>query len=288
MKKFRYIIATVFVVAMGLAIFFACEKENNNESYNEKGISNKIQKEKLPPEEAAQVAGADLKAVPAGAAGGAAVGAAIGGPVGAGIGAGIGGVVAGLGASLEKWGQIKASHDSLVKGVSQNAMAVIYDEAGNDENPYDSVGLIHYQLINYFILNEYLFESNNVFDPELYYANAIILLPQYYPMNTTLSYSQYFSYIEFQNASMETNSSSLNELFDITIENVELRSTLLEYEQERVNSTSFSSFYDCSILVENEVLNNENINDLDKQIALSYMATARYGYWYWIVMYGNK
>ncbi len=288
MKKIRYIIATIFVVAIGTAVFFGCEKENDKKCYDEKVVNIKMQKGKLPPGSGAQIAGADLKAVPAGAAGGAAVGSVIGGAVGAGIGAGIGAVIGGLGASLEKWGQIKASQDSLAKGVSQNAMAVMYDEAGYNENPYDSVGLIHYQLINYFILNEYLFESDNVFDPERYYTNAIILLPQYYPMNTTLSYSQYFSYIEFQNASIETNSSSLNELFDITIENVELRSILLEYEQERVYSTSFSSFYDYSIIVENEVLNNKNINDLDKQIALSYMATARYGYWYWIVMYCNE
>ena len=40
MKNLKYIIATLFVVAVGAGIFWACEKENNNE----KNISNKIQK----------------------------------------------------------------------------------------------------------------------------------------------------------------------------------------------------------------------------------------------------
>ncbi len=43
MKKFRYIIATVFVVAMGTTIFFGCEKENNKINNNLK-TDLKIQK----------------------------------------------------------------------------------------------------------------------------------------------------------------------------------------------------------------------------------------------------
>lgn len=46
MKKFRYIIATVFVVAIGAGIFWACQKENeeNEEVVVNKNISEKIQK----------------------------------------------------------------------------------------------------------------------------------------------------------------------------------------------------------------------------------------------------
>ncbi|MBP7103430.1 MAG: hypothetical protein KBA86_09310 [Bacteroidales bacterium] len=286
MKKFTYIIATLCVVAISTAIFIGCEKEN---SITNKTADNKIQKaqSKLTPGEKAQIAGADLTGLLTGAGIGSGVGNAIGGPVGAGIGATIGGVVGGTAASLSKWGQIKDSHDSLAKGISQSNMANMHSEAGNDDNPYDSVGLIHYQLMNHFFENEYLFQLNSVFNDSTYYVNAITLFPQYYNLNIT-NYSQYFPFLEFTNALDESNSFSFSELLNNYIENEDLRTTILNYDQERLNSTSFSNFYNYSIDIEDEVCNNTNINDMDKQIALSYMATARYGYWYWILIYDNE
>jgi hypothetical protein len=44
MKKFRYIIATVFVVAIGAGIFWACEKEEATSNTSVTKESNKIQK----------------------------------------------------------------------------------------------------------------------------------------------------------------------------------------------------------------------------------------------------
>ena len=45
MKKFRYIIATLFVVAIGAGIFFACQKDAVNSNSSVSTESNKIQKD---------------------------------------------------------------------------------------------------------------------------------------------------------------------------------------------------------------------------------------------------
>mgnify|MGYP001006289556 CR=1 FL=1 len=49
MKKFKYIVATLFVVAIGAGIFWACQKEETTENSSITTTSNKIQKENLPP-----------------------------------------------------------------------------------------------------------------------------------------------------------------------------------------------------------------------------------------------
>ena len=45
MKKFRYIIATLFVVAISAGMFCACEKEETTENSSVSSTSNKIQKD---------------------------------------------------------------------------------------------------------------------------------------------------------------------------------------------------------------------------------------------------
>jgi len=277
MKKYKFIIGVIGVVAIGASVFFACEKENNFKS----NVSDDIVKSQkaMSPGDKAQIIGADLTGMLTGGAAGATIGNAIGGPVGAATGATIGGVIGGVGSSLAKWGQLKAQHDSVNQNVSETTMSHMKDEAGNNENPYDSVGLIHYQLVHYYIENESLYEIGSEFDSPTYYANAMELFPQYYTSINITDFPQYFPYSTFLNV-LNDSELPLEQLLNECIENPNLKNMLLLYDQERINSADFSVFYTYSIAMEHEVLNS-SFSAMDKQLALSYMATARYGSWFW-------
>ncbi len=272
------VIATVVVVTVA-GIFYACKKEEKA-VVNSEIIDGKIQKAKLTKEERQAVAGADLTGFVSGAGTGAGVGAAIGAGVGgagaaigATIGAGVGGIVGAIGGSLKARAELVAKKDLKVKAVPMENMI---KEARNDDNPYDSIGFIHYAVINYLTEYPMYCEVNSIFDNKTYYNNIPEIIEKLFP--STYINLEYYPYDAFIKTLSQANQ-PVSTVITSIIKNPEVIETIINYDYKRVNS-SFDEFYVYSISVEKKIL-DASIDKFDKQIILSYMATARYGYWYW-------
>jgi hypothetical protein len=222
---------------------------------------------------------ADCKGALSGAGTGAAVGTAVGGAGGATVGAIIGAVVGGSAASIEKAQDLKTKAATTVDGevivltpVDESEMA---EEASNPENPFDHIGFAHYKIVNYYLENNYL-TADGVFDRSSYYDMAIDQLPTF--MEENFAFAEYTQYYDFN--ALETTLSNIDLPFD-TYLNPTLSSMLEEYNEYMESSVNFSDFRQYSVQKENEIISNDGFEEIEKQMVLSYMATARYGYWYW-------
>lgn len=267
------------VLTMGLIactlIFVACEKENTN-------TISVIKAEKSPGGKS--VIAADAKGAIDGAAKGSSIGNAIGGSTGAGWGALIGGIIGGTAASVD---QYRENHPVTPPAMDTNTnlqqtSCYFPDSIKNSSNPYDYVGQIHYDIVAHFLANAALCQTN---DGELnlseYYTTVFNMLINNYPsLYITSNMQNYFGY-----ADLVSVMNDLDEDFSIiasnSIQDNNLRQVITSYQQFFDNTSNAASFCPYSITVENQILSNSSYSDIEKQIALSYMATARYGFWFW-------
>ena len=152
-------------------------------------------------------------------------------------------------------------------------------EAGNTNNPYDSIGLIHYLMIDYLFDNQDSWYSENSGIQNYQFFNlAVNLLQQYYP--SLNGWEQCCTNQTFVN-SMNNPVESFTSLLPDFISDQTLRSILTTYRIAFEGCENFETFYDYSISVENQISDDNSYTNWDKQKALSYMATMRYGLWYW-------
>ncbi|MDR2409830.1 MAG: hypothetical protein LBE13_17210 [Bacteroidales bacterium] len=283
MRKNNLISAIFAMVIIGSTIFYACKKEENVITKQE--VTEKRQKAKG---DGWRVFAADCKGVLSGAATGATIGTAVGGATGAATGAIIGGVVGGTAASIEKAMELKAKEPSKIVNVETINTIEMVNEASNPNNPFDAIGAAHYKIINYCVENNF-FVDNDVFDRIAYYdmVTAPDMVTNYFPQftesNLTPIGSEYVQY--YDHNAMETTLSNIDLPFS-TYLHPTLSFMIEEYDEYMENSTSFSDFYQYSIQKEDEIIANTYFVDIEKQIVLSYMATARYGYWYWNTVIG--
>jgi hypothetical protein len=156
------------------------------------------------------------------------------------------------------------------------------DEASNPNNPYDYIGAVHYQLINYGFENDLFVIYDDELDREVCYETIINQLPIFLENNffPTSDCEQYYDF-----EAIETTLSNIDS-FDQYITNPNLLSILTEYDDYMESSANFFNFHQYSIQKENEIIENPNFLEIEKQIVLSYMATARYGYWDWDLILG--
>jgi hypothetical protein len=282
MKKLLFaIIGTALVVG---GFFYACKKENHD-VVNKTTSEIKIQKKDG---NGWRVFVADCKGALSGAGTGAAVGAAVGGQVGAGIGAIAGGVVGGAAASVEKALDLKKkdqeTNTTVAASVESSSLfppptdTVNIDEmtsqASYSNNPFDYIGASHYKLINYCVENQHLIINNGELNRDAYYEMAMNVLPIFVE-SASSSYSSYYNF-----EAMITTLSMVDLPFEDYL-SPELSDILNAYNAYSETSESFSDFYQYSVIKENEILSCSFLTEIEKQKVLSYMATARYGYWYW-------
>ena len=252
------VFACLLLVVAG-NIFYACNKENED--------AIKVQKRRLTKEEKIVIAAMD------------ATGAAIGGAYG-----GLGGaLIGGGGASLVTWIAIKCG--AKVKIKVHGTPQLIDDEspANNPGNPYDYIGKIHYLLMNDFLTDSTLYcGADGKFNIEVYRENAANILPNYMADASTSTILDNFS-VDYLERSINMSGNPIGTILnDMEIQiSPSLINILIAYENYSTTCTSFDAFYTYSISKEQQVLNTTSFTDAEKQIALSYMATLRWGYWYW-------
>jgi hypothetical protein len=277
----------IMVMIIGTGIFSGCQKEN---SAVQKTTEEKFHKEQG---NGWAIFAADCKGAIAGAKDGAAIGGAIAGAPGAAVGAIVGGVVGGVAASVEKAQSIKQAQKEQEKvdikdnpisdtpssnsiGTPQDTTTMM-NEASYPINPFDYVGATHYKMVNYYLEHpEVIINDSNEFDAVSYYQSATQLLPLFLPAVSS-NCEVYYPFSALM-TTLPNVDKTFNQFLNI---NPNLISILESYEEYSENATNFSDFYSYSCQKEYEVLNHPLFSALEKQMVLSYMATARYGFWYW-------
>lgn len=224
---------------------------------------------------ALRIIGADLGGALTGAAAGAGAGAAIAG-VGAGAGAIAGGLIGGAAGSLKEAGK-----------EDKKAAKVAYTPSTNSDNPYDNIGYEHYYAINEALSADSNYLTAGVYDNSLFYSFSTNL----YVANDVISDE---SLSAFPLSSSDNVLTQLNNYHDSLVVYMNgiagldsvVKSCLTPYFNcfEASEDAKIVDFVAYSIQMENAVLNMA-IADLDKQIILSVMATARYGSQYWTLQY---
>ena len=264
---------TVMILCMmmvGTGMFNSCKKDNVFNNMKQEDVSPVKQKRPLND--------AEKKVVSLTDAAGALIGAAAGsmlGPVGAAAGA----VIGGIAASLEMRREIE---NGTIVIQSESLPNIDNSPAGNDNNPYDYIGRMHYLAMNDFLVNPSRYcDANGKFSPEIYYGNIVNMLPNY---TTAIPQSVIANFgIDNVTTSIDMSSKPMETILQGTgtIISTELKYLLIEYENYSKTCTSFDIFYNYSVSKEKDVLNNAFFSDVEKQVALSYMSTLRWGYWYW-------
>lgn len=292
MKNIKFI--AIFAMLIGIAttaVFVGCKKEENKVVENKKIIAKeKIQKGKLTKDERGAIAGADLKGAIDGAATGATIGKTLGN-TGAVVGASIGAVVGGAAASLREWREIKKAHKQThneeIKFKGGDVVSTILQEAENGENPYDYIGRIHYQMLydiemgNLFVgsegdldISEYYTAMEHGFLSSYEYVYDLSMLYDYYPHQ----FYEIFPFLQFQEVLQNSVGGIVSPVSSLSSE---LNNIILEYDIVRQSSTMFQDFYIYSVNIERDILMSGDFFAIEKQILLSYMATARYGFYFW-------
>ncbi|MDR0605018.1 MAG: hypothetical protein LBG80_12010 [Bacteroidales bacterium] len=212
-----------------------------------------------------------------------AVGAAVGavGFVAGPVAGAISTVVCGVSASLATRKAIKLQKQEVISERIPSADLPDIDNssAKNDNNPYDYIGRTHYLLMNDFLADPTLcYGMDGEFSTSIYYKNVTEMLPNYISDIHTITFS-----IDDLEICLNQRNNPMQQVLqeiEITI-NPQLKSILIDYENYTKRCTDFESLYGYSILKEQEALNSIVFTDVEKQIALSYMSTLRWGYWYW-------
>ena len=272
-KLFLRLIATV-IVSTGIFTFAGCGKEDDTESANQI-----VKTEKTIPGKS--IVTADMKGALDGAAKGATTGAAIAGATGAGWGALFGGIVGGTIASID---QYRENHPSTsVDTTTQFQPSISFPNSiKNSLNPFDSIGLIHYEIVAMFMANPALCRTNSgTLDYPVFYTTIFNILINNYPsLQITTAVQNYFKYTDFESVRNDMND-DFSIIANNCIQNDDLRQIVISYQQFFDSETEYTSFCSYSISVESQIINNTLYSDIEKQIVLSYMATARYGFWFW-------
>jgi hypothetical protein len=261
----------LMVMVAGALIFYGCKKENTA-TQDETSVKQQKLSQKW-------------KNILAADAGGAGIGAILGssgGPIGT-VG---GAIISGVGASIlqARIEKNKEKEAGTVEEEEVSLPSIDESSAGNNNNPYDYIGKVHYQLMNDFLVNlQFYCTDDGEFSLYIYYQNVADMLPNYVEelseeVITNFSIENLSQCIEMSSNEIETIFSAMEMEMNI---NSQLRTILVSYENYSKTCPNFEDFYDYSVLKEQEVLDNTIFTDLEKQIALSYMATFRWGYWYW-------
>ena len=164
----------------------------------------------------------------------------------------------------------------------QSASCFFPDSIKNNSNPYDSVGLIHYDIVAYFLANPALCQADDgEMELSAFYTVAFNMLINNYPsLPITDNMQNYFGHLDLVSV-INDMSYDFSVITNSSIQNNSLRQVVYTYQQDFDNATDAATFFPYSIIIESQVANNSSYSDLEKQIVLSYMATARYGFWFW-------
>ncbi len=163
------------------------------------------------------------------------------------------------------------------------SVSTMFQEAGNPSNPADSIGLAHYLMVDsLFKIQEMWYDVVDGFNASAFYpmaANILgIVYPKYSIINQNNCYSDLYSlFLSSYSSGVDDFTSLISEY----IEDATLREVLLSYRSDFESAVDFSSFYAYSVMVEGDVIENNTYSYRDKFNALAYMATTRYGLWYW-------
>jgi len=217
-----------------------------------------------------RIIGADLTGALGGAIAGGAAGSLIGG-VGAGPGALIGGLLGGAGASFTEAGGIVAPGN-------QGGTPIIE----NINNPYDFVGILHYEIMGEMTSNHETYWVNNELNYSLYKEMVFSKLKSYSIDNfNNFNDDFWIKEIKFhaawQEEYIEYFSSSNSRLS--TLSNTCL-SIAEDYYSALTLTNNTDDFVQYSINAENLVVNS-NLIDIEKKYLLIFMSTARIGVGYY-------
>ena len=168
------------------------------------------------------------------------------------------------------------------KQESQNVSVttVMSTEAGNASNPYDSIGLVHYLVLDTLYAMDSLWYDEGQFNQTVFYNLTTAFLGVFYPAYTNIN----------QNYTLQMYLASNNPVVmfpaNLTgyISNESLRNVLINYKNAFEAEDDFETFYTYSVSIENQVVNS-SYDIVDKRNALAFMATMRYGFWYWGTLY---
>jgi hypothetical protein len=265
-------IITICMVVIGIMLpINSCQKESTLPN-NPQSTSMKLKA--LTKSERDQVAAADA----AGALIGSAAGFAAGGPVGALLGA----IAGGAFASVAMRHEIKRGEGAVapVAGVSHGNLPNLDDgddSAGNEDNPYDYVGKTHYQVMNVLLADNSLYcNTDGNFNLETCSTSIVNILPNYITMPID---EEAVSIANLQTC-LDNKEKPVGNILAPMGLNPELSNILIEYENVAKESSNFNTFHEYSIVKEEAVLHS-SFTSAEKQIALSYMSTLRWGTWYW-------
>jgi hypothetical protein len=263
-------IITICMIIVGIMLpINSCQKESTLPN-NPQSTLTKLQK--LNNTERAEIAGADA----IGAAIGAAAGSA-GGPIGAAFGA----LAGGIAASVLMRAEIKQRDgESLTANVSQVCLPNLDEgdgSAGNEDNPYDYVGKTHYQVMNVLLADHSLYcNTNGNFSLETCSTSIVNVLPTFATMPVDMGA---VSIVDLQTC-INNKEMPLENILPLTGLNPALYGILIEYRDFANASPNFNTFRMFSIMKEGEILYS-SFSEMEKQVALSYMSTLRWGTWYW-------
>ena len=194
-------------------------------------------------------------------------------------------------ASVKEYNSQQTQTVSSISNGGQNGSNTGQTEA-NETNPYDSYGYWHYASIDNVLVDPKLYLNGEDFDNELFYEATIKFLSK----NDVGSDSDY------ENLTLDLVNEKLafsTEVFDhyglsggltylLEIGNIQesVYEVMLPYYSVLENVNSSEEFVDYSLQVEELVLDSE-LEEKEKEIVLSTMATARYGIQYWSSVFGD-
>lgn len=170
------------------------------------------------------------------------------------------------------------------------SVSTMFQEAGNSSNPADSVGLAHYLIVDsLFKIQGMWYDVVDGFNASAYYPLAANILGIVYPKYAIINQNNYYSDLYSLFLSSYPNGvDDFTSLITDCIEDATLREVLFSYRSEFESVVNFPSFYAYSVSVESDVIANNSYSYQDKFKALAYMATMRYGLWYWSNFYSES
>lgn len=264
---------------MAGVVLVACKKENLQ---IDKVSVEQLRNHSIPVSEHKKLTKEQRLTVVAADAAGAAIGAtaALINPI-AGLGCA---VVMGVSASIAVRKELKEQNNESV-AVDGLLPCVDNSNMDNNNNPYDSVGRSHYLLMNAMLANIYTYcDENEQFSSNIAYQNILSLISTYAPFAEGVD--SYCSAVDVAGTI-----SILDTITDITaVLNISpsLKQVLRNYISNAQIAGTADAFYLYSIQEESDVANSANYADTEKQIVLSYMATMRWGMWYWNALLENE